>query len=264
MSDRCVGQHPCFHNGPKEHGRIHLPVARSCNIKCAYCTPTVDPCYHGCKPGVSAAILTPQQALERVDWAVQADPSFLVVGVSGPGEPLLAEETFETFSLVKEKYPKLLRCVSTNGLLLEQNIDRLAELVDTLTVTINALTVQTAKRIYEHIGGQRTDEAYKAFLDAQWRGVEQSIAHGLTTKINTVYVKGRNEDELEEIAKTAAALGVTIHNILQVIPFGSVVQEEVPDMAEMERARYLCGRHLEQFITCQRCRADMFQRGCGC
>lgn len=262
-NDELLGQHPCFHNGNKNKGRMHLPVARPCNIKCAFCTPMVDACYHGCRPGVSAEILSPEEALKRVDWAVAADPTFLVVGIAGPGEPLLSEETFQTFELVKRKYPQLILCASSNGLLLEDNVERMKGLIDTLTVTVNALTVPVAKKIYEHINGKTSNEAFQDFLDKQWRGIRLAIQEGITVKINTVYVKNRNEDEIERIAIKASEYGATIHNILQVYRNNNILLSEVPTIGDMERMRYLCGRHLNQLLTCQRCRADVIQFGDG-
>lgn len=251
-----IERHPCFNNKFKASGRMHLPVSPSCNIKCAFCDPGVDVCYHGCRPGKAYGILTPEQALAKVDMAVSIDPHFLVVGVAGPGEPLLAKETMETFRLVKEKYPGLLLCVSTNGLLLEREVEKMEGLIDTLTVTVNALSVPVARKIYEHIGGKKTDEAYQAFLDGQWRGVEKAVKLGITVKINTVYVKGRNDQEIEQIAIKANEYGCVIHNILPVIPNDNIKPEEIPTLGDTERMIYLCQRHLPELTTCQRCRAD--------
>ncbi len=251
-----IEKHPCFNNTFKASGRMHLPVAPYCNIKCDFCNPGVDVCYHGCRPGKAYGILSPTEALQRVDRAVEIDPHFLVVGVAGPGEPLLAKETLETFRLVKEKYPDLLLCVSTNGLLLEKEVEKMPGLIDTLTVTVNALSVETAKKIYTHIGGKKTDEAYQAFLDGQWRGIKRAVELGLTVKINTVYVKGRNDHEIEQIAIRASEYGCVIHNILPVIPNENILTEEVPTLGDTERMTYLCERHLPELTTCQRCRAD--------
>ena len=42
IQDR-VGEHPCFSRGAHfQYGRLHLPVAPSCNIQCAYCDRRFD------------------------------------------------------------------------------------------------------------------------------------------------------------------------------------------------------------------------------
>ncbi len=268
--EQLIRKHPCFNNSFKASGRMHLPVAYPCNIKCCFCKPTVDACYHGCRPGVASNVLTVEEAVKKVDMAVNIDPNFLVVGIAGPGEPLLSKKTIETFKVIHEKYPKLLLCVSTNGLLLEENVDSLKGLVDTLTVTVNALTVETAMKIYEHIASKKTYEAYDAFLKGQWNGIKKAIEAGLKVKINTVYVKGRNDSEIEAIAIKAKEYGCLIHNILPVIPNENILAEEVPNIGEVERMRYLCSKHLEELTTCSRCRADALilsdgtMRTCGC
>ncbi len=64
-----------------------------------------------------------------------------VVGIAGPGDPLANPKTFETFELVKKEFPEMHLCLSTNGLLLTEHLDRLVNLgVHSVTVTINALT----------------------------------------------------------------------------------------------------------------------------
>ena len=128
---------------------------------------------------------------------------------------------------------------------------------------MNALTVPVAKKIYEHINGKTSNEAFQDFLDKQWRGIRLAIQEGITVKINTVYVKNRNEDEIERIAIKASEYGATIHNILQVYRNNNILLSEVPTIGDMERMRYLCGRHLNQLLTCQRCRADVIQFGDG-
>ena len=55
-------KHPCFYASSRgKYGRIHLPVAPSCNIQCAYCRRDYD-CPHEARPGVSAGVLSPAEA----------------------------------------------------------------------------------------------------------------------------------------------------------------------------------------------------------
>ena len=40
-----------------------------------------------------------------------------VMGIAGPGDPFAnPEETMETLRLVRERFPKMMLCVATNGL----------------------------------------------------------------------------------------------------------------------------------------------------
>jgi MoaA/NifB/PqqE/SkfB family radical SAM enzyme len=56
--------HPCFDVTAKHtNARVHLPVAPKCNMLCNYCSRKYD-CVNESSPGVTSAILTPQQAAE--------------------------------------------------------------------------------------------------------------------------------------------------------------------------------------------------------
>lgn len=83
-----------------------------------------------------------------------------VVGVAGPGESLYNEATFEAFELINEEYPGLIKCISTNGLLLEEKVDELVAIgVRTVTVTVNATDPIIGSEIYESV--KYNGERYK-------------------------------------------------------------------------------------------------------
>ena len=90
---------------------------------------------------------------DLIDGEGQAHGIFLeVVGVAGPGDSLANEETLEFFDKLGDKNPDLIKCMSTNGLLLPKYADRLAELgVNTVTVTVNAIDPKIAENIYSFI-----------------------------------------------------------------------------------------------------------------
>ena len=138
-----VQGHPCFSAGHRHtNGRMHLAVAPACNIKCGYCTRRHD-CANESRPGVTSRLLTPHEALNKVREVMASPlmgPTMRVVGIAGPGDPLANQQTFETFRLVGEEFPGLITCMSTNGLLLPESLDRLAALgLHSLTVTVNAV-----------------------------------------------------------------------------------------------------------------------------
>ena len=144
--------HPCFsHKAHFLYGRIHLPVAPRCNISCNFCDRKYD-CVNESRPGVTSRVLTPEEALDRLEQALREEPSIRVAGIAGPGEPLYNEETFETFDLIHRYHPELLLCVSSNGLLLDRRLEDLLSCgVSTLTVTINALDLRCANQIYHDV-----------------------------------------------------------------------------------------------------------------
>ncbi|MDO5323875.1 MAG: radical SAM protein [Clostridia bacterium] len=250
--------HPCFQNEEAKVARIHLPVARKCNIKCSFCNPASgDICAHGCVPGLTRTVLTPQEAVERVEAVCSRGIDLKIVGIAGPGEPLFNEETFQTLEKVRARFPNMHLCLSTNGLLLPRKVDEIVRLgVETLTVTVNSLSLPVAHKIYEHVQGRKDDESFKELLHCQMLGIEMAARRGLCVKVNSVLVPGENEDELPEIARRVSERGAYIHNVLPLIPRADTKARLAPDAATIRRVREDCGKHLCQFDRCRHCRAD--------
>jgi len=252
--------HPCYNE--KAHfttARIHLPVAPRCNIQCNYCIRKLDKCEH--RPGVAGAILNPQEALVRVDKYVREMPNLRVVGIAGPGESLANEETFETLKLVHEKYPELIKCVASNGLLLPEKVEQLLEVgVSSVTVTINAVDPEVAARIYSfvryHDKTYRGVEGAKLLLEKQFLGVKMASEAGLNVKVNTVLIPEINFEQIKEIARKAKESGAMLMNIIPLIPLHRLEKERAPECEELMIARNLAEEFLPQFRLCRQCRAD--------
>lgn len=257
------GGHPCFGAGHQNNARIHLPVAPGCNISCGFCERRFD-CANENRPGVTSRVLTPEQALGRVR-ALLAHPAvgdkLKVVGIAGPGDPLANENTFETFRLVKEAYPQLQLCLSTNGLRLSERIDTLRELgVGSVTVTMNALTPETGAKVYRwvNVGGTvlRDKAGAEALIDAQTVGLKQAVDAGMLVKVNSVYIPGVNDHETLPLAQLAKRLGVDMMNILPLIPQGIFRDHPVPTDSQLAVIRDQAEQILPQARHCKQCRAD--------
>ncbi|MEM2213860.1 MAG: radical SAM protein [Candidatus Nezhaarchaeales archaeon] len=254
--------HPCFN--PKAHfqySRIHLPVAPRCNIQCGYCKRGIDKCEY--RPGVTCTIMKPEEAAKLVDELVKRDEKLTVVAVAGPGEPLFNDETFETFKLINERHPNLIKCVATNGLLLQEKVPVLKSLgVRAITVTINALNPEVASKIYEFVilNGEiiRGLEASKILIERQLKGLKAATNEGLVVKVNTVLIPGLNEGEAVEVAKKAAELGAFIQNIIPLIPLHSFRDHRPPTCEELNRVREEASKYIKQFRLCKQCRADAY------
>lgn len=256
-----AAEHPCFSSGAhRRFGRIHLPVAPRCNLQCAYCDRRYD-CPNESRPGVTSALLTPEEAAARTAQALEAEPDIRVAGIAGPGEPLANEETFETLRLLRRSFPGLTLCVSTNGLALP---DRLPELVDcgvgTLTVTINAAEVPSALRIYRAVtwAGRRLppEEGVRLLLERQKSGLSAAVQAGLTVKVNTVLIPGVNESEISRVAALARRAGAVLMNVMPLIPCGAFQGRAPPTPQALAKARAGAGVYLPQFTHCKQCRAD--------
>jgi nitrogen fixation protein NifB len=265
MAMKQASEHPCFGGDHGKAGRIHLPVAPGCNIKCGFCERRFD-CANESRPGVTSRVLTPEQAVDRVRLVKlhmerQGGAQLKVVGIAGPGDPLANPKTFETFRLVREAFPEMMLCLSTNGLRLPEMVATLKEFnVHSLTVTINALTAATGAKVYEWIkvDGRRLEGAAAAalLLERQLEGVRLAAAAGLLVKVNYVYIPGVNDHETLDLAVRVRSLGATMMNIIPVIPIGRFKAVEPPSSALMDMVRNQAELILSQARHCKQCRAD--------
>ena len=262
MKNKIQG-HPCFGGNHKKNGRMHLAVAPRCNIKCGYCSRKHD-CANESRPGVTSRLLTPDEAIVKVREVMASPvvgPIIKVIGIAGPGDPLANEETFETFRLIKEEFPHLMLCMSTNGLLLPESIDRLFELgLHSLTVTINAVDPEVGARIYRNIvyhGKHYTGvEAAGILIANQFEGLKRAGELGLTIKVNTVLVPGVNDGQIPLIATKVKALGAFVMNIMPIIPQADFADIEPPSEGRMAEIRKANEGIIGQFAHCKQCRAD--------
>jgi nitrogen fixation protein NifB len=252
--------HPCYNE--KAHfttARIHLPVAPRCNIQCNYCIRKLDKCEH--RPGVASSILNPREALVRVDKYAKEMQNLKVVGIAGPGEALANEDSFETMRLVHEKYPELIKCVASNGLMLSERVDDLVKAgVTSVTVTINAVDPEVGAKIYSfvryHDQTYRGVEGAKLLIEKQFEGVKRASEAGLNVKVNMVLIPEINFEQVREVAKKAAENGAIIMNIIPMIPLHNFEKERPPECDELNIARTIAEEFLPQFRLCRQCRAD--------
>ena len=258
---RKIQEHPCFSKKAAHFfGRMHLAVAPKCNIQCNYCIRKFD-CVNESRPGVTSKVLTPQEALERVREVLERVHYIKVIAVAGPGEPLYNEETFETFRLVKEEFPRLMRCMSTNGLLLPDRIDDIEELgIGTLTVTLNAVDPAIGRDIYSFVNYHgkiyRGREAAEILLRNQLKGIEEAVKRKIVVKVNTVLIPTVNDKHIVDIAKKIGEMGVYMQNIMPLIPQFKFAHIAPPIPQEKKEMQEKCSEYLMQMTHCRQCRAD--------
>jgi len=254
--------HPCYsHDAHFRYGRVHLPVAPRCNIHCNYCDRRVSDCYHVFRPGVSARVVNAAEAVELLGRALESEPRIRVAGIAGPGEPLANGETFATLQAIHERFPDLVLCLSTNGLLLAQHAQSLAALgLRTITVTVNTVNPIIGAKICSYVNYDRRRlegvEAAELLLWKQLQGIEAAVEARMLVKVNTVLIPGLNDQHLIEVSSEVARRGAWIQNIIPLIPLGGFRHRRPPTCAELRAAREACERFLPQFRLCLQCRAD--------
>jgi nitrogen fixation protein NifB len=259
-----LGTHPCFNQEARHtNARIHLPVAPRCNMQCNYCNRKYS-CVNESRPGVTCAILTPKQSIDYLRKYTEKLKNLSVVGIAGPGDPFAcADETLETLRLVKAEFPDLLLCVASNGLNLPPYIDDLAAIgLSHITVTVNAVDPAIGAKFYDWMS---TDgKSYKGIEAAEllWEKQKQSIkalaAKGVIVKVNTIFTPGINDEHIEQVAQTVAALGATILNIMPLLPTANTPFANIkePEKRVVQQVRTVAANYLSQMSHCSRCRAD--------
>jgi Nitrogenase molybdenum-iron protein, alpha and beta chains len=255
--------HPCFNCGAGQNARIHLPVAPACNIQCNYCVRDFD-CPNESRPGVTTAVLSPEEAFEKYKTVKSEMPNLTVVGIAGPGEALANfNQTAETLRLIREYDPEVTFCLSTNGLMLPLYAQKLIDLgVTHVTVTMNAVDPEVGAQIYHHVNylGQNFTgvAAASVLLANQLAGIKYLTEHGVVCKINTVAVRGVNDAHVPEIAKRLSDLGVFIQNVMPMISVKGAAFEALPSLSHSELANLqeACAPYVQQMHHCRQCRAD--------
>ena len=253
--------HPCFNEKIHDKvGRIHIPIAPKCNIQCGFCTRKIDEKEN--RPGVASCIMTIDQAMEHIRDTVQKMP-INVVGVAGPGDSLENPDTLKLFRRVRDEFPDLILCMSTNGLLVPDYAQKIADVgVKTVTITINAVDPKIGAQIYDDINYKgkmyHGVEGFKILSENQLKGIEMLSNLGVVIKVNSVLIPGVNEDHIKEIAKVVHSKGASIMNVLPLIPLNKFKDTPKPDCKLLARVRDEAEEYLPIFRACTQCRADAF------
>ncbi|MHA1770196.1 MAG: radical SAM protein [Candidatus Thorarchaeota archaeon] len=256
------GIHPCWSN---DHSsvweRIHLPVAPRCNVKCIFCDRHGGATCHMPVPGRALRVMNVDEALSRLKEELAKRPNLKIVAVSGPGEPLYNQQTFEVMEAATELDYNLDYCLSSNGVFLLDSIPRLSKIgVRTVTVSMSAVRPETAEKVYEWVkfDRERIFEGFgEAVVQRQLDGIREARRHGIHIKVNSVLMPGINLDEMGLIAKEIAKAGAEFHNIMPLVPCGTLNGTRPPTQEELARARQMAAKHLDQFFECKLCRSDV-------
>jgi nitrogen fixation protein NifB len=256
------GRHPCFSSTVEGHNkaaRLHLPVSPACNIECRFCRRDFNSTEH--RPGVARQLIRPEETPSIVERALELCPEINVVGIAGPGDTLATDHALRAFELIHRSHPRLIKCLSTNGLRLEERAERIAAAgVETITVTVNAVDPAIQAQLCTGIRyrGKRLEgvEGAKVLTGNQIAGIRRAAQLGLTIKVNTVLTPGINDAHIGQIAAAVAEAGATIMNVIPLLPQHELSHIPQPDFVQLSQARGEAEKHLDIFTHCNRCRAD--------
>jgi cyclic pyranopterin phosphate synthase len=218
---------------------LRLSITQNCDLNCIYCRPLgdvreVNPCQEltSVAPCQELTSVTPCQELTPVipcrgltavnqcqELTADEMERFVVsvanlgvkkVRITG-GEPLVREDVCEIISKIS-RIPQIEDIsMTTNGI----HLDRMAEALKQAGLQrINISLDSLQNRRFEYItGGGRLPDTL--------RGIEKAIKVGLNpVKINTVLIKGINEDEVEEFFHLAKDYPIEVR-FIELMPVGS-------------------------------------------
>ncbi|MBD2777799.1 nitrogenase cofactor biosynthesis protein NifB [Iningainema tapete] len=263
-----IANHPCYSEDAHHHyARMHVAVAPACNIQCNYCNRKYD-CANESRPGVVSELLTPEEAAHKVLVVASKIPQMTVLGIAGPGDPLAnPEKTFRTFELIADKAPDIKLCLSTNGLMLPEYVDRIKQLnIDHVTITINMIDPEIGEKIYPWVHYNRKRyrgiEGVKILHEKQMEGLQALKEADILCKVNSVMIPGVNDHHLSEVNKVIREKGAFLHNIMPLISapehgthFGLTGQRG-PTPKELKEVQDNCAGNMKMMRHCRQCRAD--------
>jgi len=260
-----IKRHPCFSvEASKSYGRIHLPVAKSCNISCNYCHRDYD-CPNESRPGVTSRLLSPEEAVERIYEVKSLYNEISVAAVAGPGDSLAdPDNTLKTFELVRKEFHELIFCMSTNGLNLRENVNNLKDAgIKFITVTLNATDAAIASKIYRFVNYKgicyKGNEAAELLLEKQLEGIRTAVSEGLIVKINSVLIPGINDKHIKEMSESIKKMGVYLFNVMPMIPADKSFFQKigVPAATRQDIANVTDGiTGINIMKHCRQCRSD--------
>ncbi|HEY9831837.1 MAG TPA: nitrogenase cofactor biosynthesis protein NifB [Stenomitos sp.] len=263
-----IAKHPCYSEEAHHHyARMHVAVAPACNIQCNYCNRKYD-CANESRPGVVSELLTPEEAAHKVLVIAGKIPQMTVLGIAGPGDPLAnPEKTFETFERIAEKAPDIKLCLSTNGLMLPDYVDRIKQLnVDHVTITINMVDPEVGTKIYPWVHYRRRRykglEAARILHERQMEGLQALREADILCKVNSVMIPGINDQHLVEVDEVIRSKGAFLHNIMPLISapehgtYFGLNGQRGPTPKELKELQDNCSGNMKMMRHCRQCRAD--------
>lgn len=180
---------------------MRISITDRCNLRCKYCMPD------GVQWIPMKEILSFEEIVLICQEAVRLGiHNFKITG----GEPLVRKGCADLIRLMKGIDGINEVTLTTNGILLEENLDVLiASGLDAVNISLDTLD----EKRYEQITGFPK-------LGNVLSAIEASVQKGLKTKINVVLQQGVNEEEWQNLAELARKYPVDVR-FIELMPIGS-------------------------------------------
>ncbi|OOX94765.1 cyclic pyranopterin phosphate synthase [Campylobacter coli] len=174
---------------------LRISVTQRCNFRCLYCMPKI-PFNHQPKEN----LLSFEELFLFVKVAI--DEGIEKIRITG-GEPLLRKDLSVFIKMINDYKKDLDLAITTNGFLLKDFAKDLKDAgLKRLNISLDTLESKKAKIL-----------AQKDVLDSVLSGIDEALSIGLKVKLNTVALKGLNDDELISLLEFAKSKNIQIRFI---------------------------------------------------
>ncbi|EFQ6515112.1 GTP 3',8-cyclase MoaA [Campylobacter coli] len=174
---------------------LRISVTQRCNFRCLYCMPKI-PFNHQPKEN----LLSFEELFLFVKVAI--DEGIEKIRITG-GEPLLRKDLSVFIKMINDYKKDLDLVITTNGFLLKDFAKDLKDAgLKRLNISLDTLESKKAKIL-----------AQKDVLDSVLAGIDEALSVGLKVKLNTVVLKGLNDDELIPLLEFAKSKNIQIRFI---------------------------------------------------
>ena len=223
---------------------LRLSVTDRCNLRCAYCMPEEE---YAWLP--RADILTFEEIARLVD--VFAGLGVDKVRFTG-GEPLLRKDLSHLVKMIAAEPRIRDLAITTNGILLAQEAQALRDAgIQRVTVSIDTLKPDRFRALTRRDSYQQVIEGIETVGRMGWSGL----------KLDTVVMRGINDDEITDLIEFARRLGAELR-FIEYMDVGGATRwsmEQVVSRAEiLERLGERYGR-IEAIVEESSAPADRFR-----
>ena len=182
----------------RKHTYLRISLIERCNLRCTYCMPA-----EGIK-------LTPREHLMRYEEIYDIAKIFVQHGVTKirltGGEPFIRKDIAFIFEKLASLNIEV--AITTNGVTIDKHIDTLKKNnVNTINISLDTLVAQKFKEI------TRRDDFKKVYANLLLLANER-----FRVKINTVLIKGFNDNEIIDFINLTKTLPVTFR-FIEFMPF---------------------------------------------
>jgi len=174
---------------------IRVSVTSRCNFRCLYCMPNTP---FEWEPKEN--VLSYEEMFEFLKLAI--DEGVKKIRLTG-GEPLLRKDLDIFVKMLHDYKPSLDLALTTNGYYLKEYAKRLKDAgLKRVNISLDSLKPEIAKKI-----------AQKEVLNRVLEGIDEAIKVGFKVKLNTVVMRGINENEILDLLEFAKNKDITIRFI---------------------------------------------------